>query len=92
MWEWNCSSTILDLEGCEWSASRPVDFVSCEMAPGVHSIGGWMGPQRRSGRYREEKNRTPSVNGTPNFYPAARRCTDLAITALQREEHQLPGK
>jgi hypothetical protein len=38
------------LAGGEWLASRPVRFT-----PGTHSIGGWVGPQSRSGRRGEDK-------------------------------------
>jgi hypothetical protein len=33
------------LEGGEWSASRPDHFTPRERAPGVHWIGGWVGPR-----------------------------------------------
>jgi hypothetical protein len=38
-----------------WSASRPGRFTPREIAPGKHRIGGWGGPQSRSGRSGEEK-------------------------------------
>jgi hypothetical protein len=33
------------LDGGEWSASRPGRFTSRERAPGIHGIGGWLGPR-----------------------------------------------
>jgi len=33
------------LDGAEWSASRPGDFIRWERAPGTHWIGGWVGPR-----------------------------------------------
>jgi hypothetical protein len=33
------------LDGGEWSASRPCRFTPRERAPGIHWIGGWMGPR-----------------------------------------------
>jgi hypothetical protein len=33
-----------------WSASRPGRFIPRERAPCTYSIGGWLGPQNRSGR------------------------------------------
>jgi hypothetical protein len=44
------------IDGGELSASRPGCFTPRERAPGTHSIGGWVGPQSRSGRGGEEKN------------------------------------
>jgi len=38
------------LDGAEWSASRSGSFTL-----GTHWIGGWGGPQSRSGRGREDK-------------------------------------
>jgi hypothetical protein len=40
----------------ELSASRPDRFTPKERAPGTHWIGGWVGPQSRSGHGGEEKN------------------------------------
>jgi hypothetical protein len=47
------------LDGGEWSASCPGRFTPRERAPGTHWIGGWVGPQSRSGRGGEEKNSQP---------------------------------
>jgi hypothetical protein len=33
------------LDGGEWSASRPDRFTPRESAPGIHWIGGWVGPR-----------------------------------------------
>jgi len=33
------------LDGGEWSASRPGRFTLKERAPGIHWIGGWVGPR-----------------------------------------------
>jgi hypothetical protein len=49
----------LALDGSEWSVSRPDRFTPGERAPGTRWIGGWVGPQRRSGRGGEEKNSQP---------------------------------
>jgi hypothetical protein len=46
--EWSYSSThslTSQLDGGEWSASRPGRFISRERAPGINWIGGWMGPR-----------------------------------------------
>jgi hypothetical protein len=46
--EWRYSfthSSILALDGGEWSASRPGRFTPRERAPGTHCIGGWVGPR-----------------------------------------------
>jgi hypothetical protein len=34
-----------ELDGGEWSASRPGRFTSREIAPCTHWIGGWVGPR-----------------------------------------------
>jgi len=33
------------LDGGEWSDSRPGRFTRREKAPGIHWIGGWVGPR-----------------------------------------------
>jgi hypothetical protein len=38
-------SLTLTLEGVEWSASQPGHFTPRERAPGIHWIGGWVGPR-----------------------------------------------
>jgi hypothetical protein len=47
------------LDGCEWSASLPGRFTPRGRAPSTHWIGGWGGPQSRSGHGVEEKNSQP---------------------------------
>jgi hypothetical protein len=73
------------LDGGGWSASRPGHFSPRERAPGIHWIGGWVGPRpvldavvkRKSSSPRRESNpRTPVVQ------PVAQRYTDRAITVL----------
>jgi hypothetical protein len=57
-WEWRYSSIhslIAALHGGEWSASRPGRFTPRERAPGIHWVGGWVGP----GHCGEEKNSQP---------------------------------
>jgi hypothetical protein len=47
-WGWRYSSThslTSALGGGEWSASRPGQSTPRERAPGVHWIGGWVGPR-----------------------------------------------
>jgi hypothetical protein len=67
------------LDGGEWSASRPGRFIPRERAPGIHWIGGRVGPRAVLGAvvkrkipspHRESKTRTPIVQ------PVAQRCTD----------------
>jgi hypothetical protein len=45
---------ISSLVTAKWSASRPGCFPSGERAPGVHLIGGCVGPHNRSGRRGKE--------------------------------------
>jgi hypothetical protein len=47
------------LDGGEWSPSRPGHFTPKEIAPGVHWIGGWVGP-RSSPDAVEKKNLAPA--------------------------------
>jgi hypothetical protein len=66
--EWRYSSThswTSALYGGEWSASRSGRFTPRKRAPGTHWIGGWVGPQSRSGCSGEEKNSQP----LPGFEP-----------------------
>jgi hypothetical protein len=67
------------LDGGEWSASRPGRFTPKERAPGIHWIGGWVGPRavldtvvkREIPSPRRESNpRTPIVQ------PVVQRYTD----------------
>jgi hypothetical protein len=60
--EWRYRSThslTSTLDGGERSASRLGRFTPRGRAPGTHWIGGWVGPQSRSGRGGEEKNSQP---------------------------------
>jgi hypothetical protein len=47
--EWRyCSTHLLTSsvpDGGEWSASRPGRFTSRERIPGIHWVGGWVGPR-----------------------------------------------
>jgi hypothetical protein len=38
-------SLTLPLDGSKWSASRPGRITPRERAPGIHWIGGWVGPR-----------------------------------------------
>jgi hypothetical protein len=72
-------SLTSELDGGEWSASRPDRFTPRERAPGTHWIGGWVGPRavldavvkRKIPSPRRESNRT-----TPIIQPVAQRYTD----------------
>jgi hypothetical protein len=52
---WLHTFLTLALDGGEWSASRPGRFTTGIRGPGMHWIGGWVGPKTRSGRGGEEK-------------------------------------
>jgi hypothetical protein len=86
--EWRYSFThslTSDLDGGEWSASRPGRFTPREIAPVTHWIGGWVGPRavldavmkRKIPSFRREWN--PRI---PIVQPVVQRYTDWAITAL----------
>jgi hypothetical protein len=65
------------LVGGEWLASHP-----CRFTPGAHWIGGWVGPQSRSGRRGENSWPYPDSNSDPSVVePATSRYTDWAIPA-----------
>jgi hypothetical protein len=79
MGEWRYSSIILDL-GSRWR--RVVSFTPCrftpgERAPGIHWIGGWVGP--RAGLDAVENGRIlyyTTGNRTRAVHLGARRYTD----------------
>jgi hypothetical protein len=80
-------SLISALDGGEWSDSCIGRFTPRERAPGIHWIGGWVGPRavldavvmRKIPIPRQESNpRTPIVQ------IVAQRYTEWAITALLR--------
>jgi hypothetical protein len=80
--EWRYSSThslTSELDGGEWSASRPVRFTPRERAPGTHWIGGWMGPRAELDAVVKRKIPSPrreSNSRTPIIQPVAQRYTD----------------
>jgi hypothetical protein len=53
------------LLGGEWSASRPGHFTPKERVPGIHWIGGWVGPRAGLDDVEKRKNPDPSGNRTP---------------------------
>jgi hypothetical protein len=74
------------LDGGEWSASRPGRFTPRERAPGVHWIGGWVGPRAVLDAVVKRKIPTPrreSNPRTPIVQPVAQLCTDWGIMALR---------
>jgi hypothetical protein len=67
----------------EWSTSRPGSFTPGERAPGIHWIGGWVGPraglddvEKRKFFNLRDSNSDPSV-----VQPVASRYTDYSIPA-----------
>jgi hypothetical protein len=86
--EWRYSSTrslTSSLDGGEWSASRPSHFPPRERAPGIHWIGGWVGPRAVLDAVVKRKIPSPrreSNSRTPIVQPVAQCYTDWAITAL----------
>jgi hypothetical protein len=75
-----------NLEGGEWSASRPGRFIPRERAPGAHWIGGWVGPRAVLDAVVKRKIPSPhreSNPRTPIIQPVAQRYTDWAITDLK---------
>jgi hypothetical protein len=75
----------LAVDGDEWSASRPDRFTPKERAPGIHWIGGWVGP--RAVLYTVLKRKIPSSHRESNpdhpiVQPTVSRYTDWPIPAL----------
>jgi hypothetical protein len=73
------------LDGGEWSASRPGSFTSKERAPGIHWIGGRVGPRAVLDAAVKRKIPSPlreSNPRTPVVQPVAQCYTDWTITAL----------
>jgi hypothetical protein len=63
------------LDGGEWSVSRPGRFTPREIATGVHSIGGWVGPRVGLDTVSKRKILSPyreSNPGTPILQPVAK--------------------
>jgi hypothetical protein len=91
--EWRYRSTYSStsaLDGDERSASRPSRFTHREGAPGIHWIGGWVGPRAVSDAVVKRKIPSPrreSNSRTPIVQPVAQRYTDGAITALKLIMH-----
>jgi hypothetical protein len=78
-----CLTSALD--GDEWSASRPGRLTPRKRAPGIHWIGGWVGPRAVLGTM--VKRKFPSPRGklnprTPIVQPVAQHYIDWAIMAL----------
>jgi hypothetical protein len=79
MGEWRYSSMhslTLEIDGGDWSASRPDRFTPRERAPGTHWIGGWVGPRAVLDAVMKRKipsSRWESNPGTPIFQPVAQR-------------------
>jgi hypothetical protein len=86
--EWMYSPThslTATLDGGEWSASRPGRFTPRERAPGIHWIGGWVGPRAVLDAVVKREIRSPRRESNPRipiFQPVAQRYTDWAITVL----------
>jgi hypothetical protein len=53
-----------ELDGGEWSASRPGRFTPRERAPGTHWIGGWVGPRADLDAVAMKKISIPASNRT----------------------------
>jgi hypothetical protein len=88
MGEWRYISTqslTSTLDGGEWSASHPSHFTPRERAPGIHWIGGWVGP--RAVLDMVVKRKIPSAPWESNprtqiIQPIAQHYTNWAITVL----------
>jgi hypothetical protein len=80
-WEWRYSSThslTSALDGAEWSASRPGRFTPRKRVPGIHWIGGWVGPRAVLDAVVKRKIPSPRLESnprTPIVQLVAQRCT-----------------
>jgi hypothetical protein len=79
------SSTHSELDGGEWSASRPDSFTPTERALGTYWIGGWVGSRAVLDAAVKRKITNPRWESNPRtsiVQPVAQRYTDWAITVL----------
>jgi hypothetical protein len=59
------------LDGGEWSASRPGRFTPRKRAPGIHWIGGWVGPRAVLDAVVKRKIPSPCQDSNPIVQPVA---------------------
>jgi hypothetical protein len=67
MGEWKYNSTILALDGGEWSASLSCRFTPREAAPGTRCIGGWLGPRAGLDIMEKRQISCPYRESNPDF-------------------------
>jgi hypothetical protein len=75
------------LDGGEWPASRPGRFTLRGKTPGIHWIGGWVGPSAGLDTLSKRKIPSPrrdSYQDNPTVQTVVSRYTDCAIPALIR--------
>jgi hypothetical protein len=58
------------LVGGEWSASGPGRFTPGERVPGIHWIGGWVGPRTGMENVEKKKILDPTGTRTPTSRPS----------------------
>jgi hypothetical protein len=67
-------SLTSELDGGEWSGSRPGLFTPRERTPGIHWIGGWVGPRAGLDVIVKRKICSPCRDSNPpNIQPVAQR-------------------
>jgi hypothetical protein len=75
------------LVGGGWSASRPGSFATGETAPGVHCIGGWVGP--RAGLEDVEKRKLLTLPGLELRPARSRSVYRLSYPGFAASEYNL---
>jgi hypothetical protein len=60
-------SLTLALDGGEWSASHPGHFTPRKRAPGIHWIGGWVGPRAILDMMLKKKIPSPCWELNPDY-------------------------
>jgi hypothetical protein len=70
-----------ELQGGEWSGSRPGCFNLEETAPVIHSIGGWLGPGASLDTAAKTKKLLPCRESNPGRQDVARPYAEWAIPA-----------
>jgi hypothetical protein len=85
--EWRYSSIhslTWELDGGEWSVSRPGSFVSRERAPSTHWIGGWVSPRAGLDMVSERTIPSPRRDSNPDHPIVQPEAKKLGIVDISR--------
>jgi hypothetical protein len=71
-----------ELDGSEWSVSRPCRFTPGKRVPGTHWTGGWVAPEPVWTLCSRDKSVTTAGNRSPPSQPVVRPYTDWAVIRI----------